>query len=89
VAVRLSAAHRQAYRRLYARYCTILDGLPVLRDRDFDGRAVKMTRQQLAALNAAFASAENAPNGAGAPRTVFEAQQDQKTRLFKRTQYLS
>ena len=86
VAIRLTPEHRLAYRRLYARYQTILEGLPVLRDRDFDGRDVKVTPAQLAALNRAFASLGEDGN---APRTVFEAQHDQKTRLFKRTQYLS
>ena len=86
VAIRLTEAHKGAYRRLYAAYGTVLDGLPVLRDRDFDGRKVLVTPAQLEALNDALAAAD-AP--AEPPRTVFEAQQDQKTRLFKRTQYLS
>lgn len=87
VEVRLGADHRSLYRRLYARYRTILDGLPVLReDRDFDGRPVRMTRAQLDALNAAFAALE-APRH---PRDgVFGDQEAQKTSLFKRTLFLS
>jgi hypothetical protein len=50
VAIRLDESHRTAYRRLYASYRTILDGLPVLRDRDFDGRKVLVTPAQAAAL---------------------------------------
>ncbi len=92
VAVRLDERHRVAYRRLYQRSGTTLDQqLPVLRDRDFDGRAVKMTPDQLEALNLAFASMTVGGSGvSGAARTsVFEAQEAAKTRLHKRTQYLS
>jgi hypothetical protein len=87
VAIRLDERHRSAYRRLYARYRTIIDGLPVLRDRDFDGRALKVTKAQLEALNRAFATID-----AGAPKqtgSVFEAQEAGRTGLFKRLQYLS
>ena len=86
VVVQLNDEHRRAYRMLYARYRTILDGLPVLRDRDFDGRRVKMTAAQLDALNAAFAgiaAAERRSDGA------FDAQERGRTSLFKRLQYLS
>ncbi len=75
------------YRELYARYRTVLDGLPVLRERDADGRAVKVTPAQLVALNRAFADLEE-PDG-GPPASVFEAQEQSKNRLFKRLQYLS
>jgi hypothetical protein len=87
VEVRLNAGHRSAYRRLYALYRTIIDGLPVLReDRDFDGRPVRMSAAQLEALNAAFASlAASSSDGGGA----FDAQESGRTRLFKRLQYLS
>ncbi len=89
VAVRLDERHRVAYTRLYRRSGTTLDQqLPVLRDRDFDGRAIKMTPAQLEALNRAFASL--APGPRGETRTsVFEAQEAAKTGLQKRTQYLS
>lgn len=87
VEVRLTAEHRRAYRTLYARYRTILDGLPVLReDRDFDGRAVRMTPAHLDALNEAFATLEPGERRSG---TVFGAQEKGRTRLFKRLQYLS
>lgn len=86
VAIRLTEAHHNAYRALYNRFRTLLDGLPVLRDRDFDGRAVKMTPAQLTALNRAFASlTDAAERGSG----VFDSQADDRSRLFKRTQYLS
>ena len=86
VEVRLDEGHRRLYRTLYARYCTILDGLPVLRDRDFDGRAVKMPAARLEAMNAAFqALAETKPTADGA----FGAQEAGRNRLFKRLQYLS
>jgi hypothetical protein len=87
VEVKLDERHRRAYRELYARYRTLLDDLPVLRDRDFDGRSVKLTPRQLEALNEAFASLEQAP----APRTgdPFDGQEQGRTGLFKRIQYLS
>jgi hypothetical protein len=86
VEVRLNREHRRLYRNIYARYRTILDGLPVLReDRDFDGRAVRMTAAQLEALNHAFEAAERAPE----EQNGFGGQEAQKTKLFKRLQYLS
>lgn len=84
--VRLDERHKSAYRRLYARYQSILAGLPVLRARDFDGRAVKVTPAELEALNAAFASL-SAP--AGRPETAFGAQESDRTRTYKRLQFLS
>lgn len=87
VAVRLDERHRLPYRRLYQRYRSVTDGLPVLKDNAFDGRLVKLTQSQLDALNRAFASlSEPRPLRAG---TVFEAQEEDRTRLFKRLQYLS
>lgn len=86
VAVRLDEGHRLAYRRLYQRYQSVLAGLPVLRDRDFDGRAVRMTAQELTALNQALAGLEEP---AGAPQDAFGAQERARTRLFKRLQFLS
>ncbi|HEY8173370.1 MAG TPA: hypothetical protein VIH21_09785 [Dehalococcoidia bacterium] len=91
VAVRLNEGHRRAYRTLYGRYQTILDGLPVLRDdRDFDGRAVKVTPSQLEALNHAFATLADGNGAAGRkPGSVFAGQEASKEQLFKRIQYLS
>ena len=87
VEVRLNADHRRAYRTLYARYRTIIDGLPVLReDRDFDGRAVRLTPAQLEALNSAFETLDSPAPGTG---SVFDAQEAGRTRLFKRLQHLS
>jgi hypothetical protein len=86
VEIRLNQEHRRAYRTLYAHYQTILAGLPVLRDRDFDGRAVRVSPAQLEALNKAFAQLQ-APKAPG--DTAFEAQESGKSRLFKRLQYLS
>jgi hypothetical protein len=86
VAIRLDERHKSAYRALYARYRTVLDGLPVLRERDFDGRAVKVTPAQLEALNRAFASLDAAEQS---PANVFDAQERSRQRLFKRLQYLS
>jgi len=87
VEIHLKPEQRSAYRRLYAAYQTILEGLPVFRDRDFDGRAVSVTQRQLKALNQAFSKLEHEAGRAG--DSVFGAQEAQKTRLFKRLQYLS
>jgi hypothetical protein len=86
VEIRLDERHKSAYRRLYARYQSILAGLPVLRARDFDGRAVKVTPSELDALNRAFASLQ--PDGA-APENAFARQEASRTKLFKRLQFLS
>lgn len=86
VAISLDAAHRSAYRALYARYRTVTGSLPVFRERDFDGRKLLVTRPELDALNRAFASLSAVPSG---PPTVFEGQERSRKRLAKKTQYLS
>jgi hypothetical protein len=75
------------YRRLYARSATDLGGLPKLREGDFDGRTVSMSAAELHALNHALAHL-NAPRRR-ATGNAFETQEQHKTRLFKRLQYLS
>lgn len=87
VTVRLDAEHRRAYEVLYAQYRTIFDSLPVLRERDFDGRPVTMTKTQFEALEQAFASLA-APEPA-ASDSPFAGQEQAKQRLFKRLQFLS
>jgi hypothetical protein len=87
VAIKLKPELWLPYKRLYARAGTSLSRLPRLRERDFDGRTVKITPTELASLNRGLARLQ-------APRkretgTVFEAQEQGKTRLFKRPQYLS
>lgn len=91
VEVRLDAEHRRLYRLLYARFRTVTGDLPVLReDRDFDGRAVRISRSQLAVLNAALADeASRATQVANEAESVFETQAEGRSRLFKRLQYLS
>ena len=87
VGVTLGKDRLMDYRRLYARSATDLAGLPQLRERDFDGRAVTISRSELDALNAALARLHTPrPRETG---TVFEGQERFKTRLFKRTQQLS
>jgi hypothetical protein len=88
LSVKLEPERWQPYRRLYQRYQSYLSGLPMLAERDFDGkRAVKLTPKQLEALNSAFArlSAEEDAE----PRSAFEGQERDKSKLFKRLQYLS
>lgn len=87
VQIRLNQDHRRAYRALYGRYQSILAGLPVLRDRDFDGRAVVVTTADVAALNRAFETLT--ARAAGPAETAFADQQANRSRLFKRLQYLS
>lgn len=88
VGVKLPPELWQPYKRLHGKYQAYLAGLPMLAVRDFDGkRTVRMTPAQLEALNEALAKVLAEP--AGAPETVFEAQEDARTRLFKRLQYLS
>ena len=87
VQIRLDEQHRSAYRALYAHYQSILAGVPVLKPRDLDGRAVLVSPAQLAALNAAFSKLLQPPDEA--PTSVFESQEAARSRLFKRLQYLS
>jgi hypothetical protein len=84
--IRLSQEHHRAYRALYARYQSILAGLPVLRDHDFDGRTVTVTTSELESLNRALSAASAE---AARPETAFSSQQAVRSRLFKRLQYLS
>lgn len=83
--IRLSQAHRRVYRGLYGHYQSILASLPVLRERDFDGRPVRVTPAQLEALNGALVGSAELAN----PGTAFESQEAARSRLFKRLQYLS
>lgn len=87
IAVRLTQEHWRAYRELYASYQSILAGLPVLRERDFDGRRVLMSPQQLESLNGALASLDGPPGGK--PGSAFGSQEASRSGLFKRLQYLS
>ena len=41
--IRLDERHRLAYRRLYQHYRSFLSEMPVLRERDFNGRPIKAT----------------------------------------------
>jgi len=85
VAIRLDEGHRRAYRRLYGLLFP-LAGVPALKDHDFDGRALKLTRRQLAALNRAFADLGRlvAPGMRGA----FRGRSKALTNHFKEMQFL-
>jgi len=87
VAVRLDDRHRRAYRDIYATYRSTFSDLPVIRDRDFDGRPLKLSRRSLNALNRAFASFAGAPGRRTG--SAFEAQERDRSGLFRRTQFLS
>ena len=86
LAIRLDEGYKSAYRRLYGQYQSILAGLPVLKERDFDGRAVLVTPAHLDALNAAFSNPNGAAKSGG---SAFGTQESARERLFKRLQYLS
>ena len=88
LSVKLEPERWQHYRRFYQGYQSYLTGLPMLAERDFDGkRSVKLTPKQLEALNSAF---ERLSVDEGAvPRSAFEGQEQGKSKLFKRLQYLS
>lgn len=84
VAICLDDGHRRAYLRLYG-LSWPLPGVPELKDRDFDGRTIKLTRSQLAALNLAFLSPrDHARTGR---RSAFEAQEQFLTKHFKEMQF--
>ena len=88
VGVKLPPELWQPYKRLHGHYQAYISGMPMLAERDFNGkRTAKMTPKQLEALNAAFVQLEAEDDGP--PGSVFEAQEQAKTRLFKRLQYLS
>lgn len=87
VTVRFDAGHRRAYREIYATYRSNFADLPVIRDRDFDGRPMKLTRRSLNALNRAFASFAGTPDSRTG--SAFEAQERDRSDLFRRTQFLS
>jgi hypothetical protein len=87
VTIHLSEEYRRPYQELYTHYRTVIDDLPVLRERDFDGRPVMVTASGLVALNQALANL----GGSGEPSatSAFGAQARAKSRLFKKLQYLS
>ena len=86
VSITLSAEHRRAYLRLYGTYFPLAD-MPALKDRDFDGRSIKMSRPQLAALNRRFrALADEADPG---PPGAFRDQEQSLAKHFKEMQFLS
>ena len=53
VSITLNADHRRAYLRLYGTYFPLAD-VPALKDDDFDGRSIRMSKRQVKALNRRF-----------------------------------
>lgn len=86
LAIRLDEGHRRAYRRLSGLVFP-LAGVPALKDHDFDGRSLKLTRRQLATLNRAFSSL-NRPAEPGM-QGAFEEQEQWLSDHFKEMQLLS
>ena len=84
--IRLNEEHRHAYRRLYGLVFP-LAGVPALRDRDFDGRAMTVSKAQLEALNRAFASLDR--YGHARAHNAFEGQERLLTERFQEMQFLS
>lgn len=86
VSITLNADHRRAYLLLYGSAFPLGD-VPALKDHDFDGRSIKMSRPQLAALNRRFrALQEEADPG---PPGAFRDQERFLSKHFKEMQSLS
>lgn len=86
VKVTLNAEHRRAYLRLYGMYFPLSD-VPSLKDHDFDGRAIRMTRRQLATLNRNFRDLNSTTDTI--PVSPFREQEDALTTASHEMQFLS
>lgn len=86
VAITLNAEHRRAYLRLYGTSFPLAD-VPALKDNDFDGRSIKMSRPQLAALNRRFRALADVPDPG--PAGVYRNQGQALAKHFKEMQFLS
>jgi hypothetical protein len=86
VKVTLNAEHRRAYLRLYGMYFPLSD-VPALKDHDFDGRAIRMTRRQLAALNRNLQDLSSTTDTN--PVSPFREQEDALTTASHEMQFLS
>jgi hypothetical protein len=86
VAIRLYERDRRAYRRLYGLVFPLAD-VPALKDGDFDGRVLTLTRPELQALNHALASLDR--QGVPKMRGASEDQEQALTGHSKKMQFLS
>lgn len=86
VRVTLNAEHRRGYLGLYALAFPLAD-VPALKDRDFDGRSITMTRPQLAALNSRLRARTQV--AVPAATSAFGRQDQQFASHFKKMQFLS
>ena len=86
VRITLTPEHLRAYLRLYGLSFPLSD-VPALKDHDFDGRSITMTRPQLAALNGKFREL-SVPSGQESPG-AFGQQERQLAQTSKRMQFLS
>jgi hypothetical protein len=86
VSITLNQEHRRAYLRLYGATFPLAN-IPALKDHDFNGRSIKMSRPQLAVLNRRFlALKEEADPG---PPGAFRDQERSLTKHFREMQFLS
>jgi hypothetical protein len=86
VRITLNADHRRAYLRLFGAYFPLTD-VPALKDDDFDGRSIRMSKPELAALNRRFLTlADVAEPG---PPGVFRDQEQSLEKNAKAMQFLS
>ena len=86
VQITLSAGHRRAYLLLYGGDFPLAD-VPALKDTDFDGRSIRMSSHELAALNRMFqALGREADPG---PAAAFRGQERSLTGTSRRMQFLS
>ena len=86
VRITLNAEHRRAYRRLYGQSFPLAD-VPAIKNRDFDGRSITMTRRDLTALNQLFRTLVKEADLK--PRDAFGDQGHSLTAHFKEMQFLS
>jgi hypothetical protein len=86
VRIALDDGYRRAYLLLYGASFP-LDDVPALKDRDFDGRPITMSRNELAALNRRLQALRHVPDG-GPPGT-FRDQERSFTDTSRKTQFLS
>ena len=86
VRVTLNEEHRRGYLRLYALAFPLAD-VPALKDRDFDGRSITMTRSQLAALNSKLRALSSVASPV--PTSAYGRQDHDLSRHFKKMQFLS
>lgn len=86
VRVALDQGHRRAYMLLYGEAFP-LDDVPALKDRDFDGGPITMSRRELAALNRRLQALRHVPDQGSAG--TFRDQERSFTQTSRKAQFLA